>query len=88
MAMDFAYPLLDISLFSVAFLGLLIFWKGKLGKSWLLVNVAILLDVCADMLFSYATAQGTYYSGHIADLLFDLAYLFFLLAFYVHAKEF
>ena len=88
MAMDFAYPLLDIALFSVAFLGLLIFWKGNLGKSWLLINVAILLDVCADMLFGYATAQGTYYSGHVADLIFDLSYLFFLLAFYVHAKEF
>jgi hypothetical protein len=88
MAMGFAYPLLDIALFSVAFLGLLIFWKGNLGKSWLLINVAILLDVCADMLFGYATAQGTYYSGHVADLIFDLSYLFFLLAFYVHAKEF
>ncbi|MGB9854009.1 MAG: hypothetical protein ACPLRY_04285 [Candidatus Bathyarchaeales archaeon] len=88
MAMDFAYPLLDITLFSVAFLGLLIFWKGNLGKSWLLINVAILLDVCADMLFSYATAQGTYYSGHVADLIFDLSYLFFLIAFYIHAKEF
>jgi hypothetical protein len=84
---NFAYPLLDLVLFSVAFLGLLIFFKGKLGKSWLLINMAILVNACADMLFSYTTAQGTYYSGHMLDLLFDLGYLLFLLAFYVHAKE-
>lgn len=88
MFMDFAYPILDLTLFYLAFLGLLIFWKGKLGKSWLFITLGILCDVCADMLFGYATAQGTYYAGHLADLLFDLAYLFLLLAFYIHLKEF
>lgn len=88
MMVDFAYPLFDLALFSIAFLGLLIFLKGRLGKSWLLINMAILTNVCADMLFSYTTAQGIYYSGHPIDLLFDLSYLFFLLAFYVHTKEF
>ncbi|MGB9684033.1 MAG: hypothetical protein ACPL1Z_03770 [Candidatus Bathyarchaeales archaeon] len=87
-AMDFAYPILDLSLLSVALLGLIIFWKGKLGKSWLLINAAIVMDVCADILFSYTTAQGTYYSGHMLDLLFDFSYLFFLMAFYIHTKEF
>ncbi|MEM1552925.1 MAG: hypothetical protein QXH03_09710 [Candidatus Bathyarchaeia archaeon] len=85
---DFTYPILDLTLFSVALLGLIIFWKGKLGKSWLLIKVAISLNACADILFSWTTAQGTYYSGHMLDILFDLAYLFFLMAFYVHAKEF
>jgi hypothetical protein len=88
MAVDFAYPLLDVALFSVANLGLIIFWKGKLGKSWLLINAAIVMDVCADILFSYTTAQGTYYSGHMLDLLFDFSYLFFLMAFYIHTKKF
>lgn len=86
--MDFTYPILDLSLLSVALLGLIIFWKGKLGKSWLLINAAIMMDVCADILFSYTTAQGIYYSGHMLDLLFDLSYLFFLMAFYIHTKEF
>ncbi|MEM3618030.1 MAG: hypothetical protein QXK47_03020 [Candidatus Bathyarchaeia archaeon] len=86
--MDFAYPILDLSLFSVALLGLMIFWKGRLGKSWLFINVAILMNACADILFSWTTAQEIYYSGHVLDLLFDLAYLSFLMAFYVHTKEF
>jgi len=84
---DFAYPLLDLTLFSVAFLGLLIFVKGGVGKSWLLINAGILANVCGDILFSYTTAQEIYYNGHPLDILFDLGYLFFLLAFYVHTKE-
>lgn len=86
--MDLAYPILDSTLLSTALLGLIIFWKGQLGKSWLLINAAILMNVCADILFSWTTAQNIYYSGHMLDVLFDLAYLFFLMAFYVHTKEF
>ncbi|MEM3578625.1 MAG: hypothetical protein QXL54_00160 [Candidatus Bathyarchaeia archaeon] len=84
---DFAYPLFDLALFSVAHLGLIVFWKGKLGKSWLFINAAIAMDACADIIFSYATAHGTYYSGHILELLYHFGYLFFILAFYLHAKE-
>jgi hypothetical protein len=88
LAIDFAYPLLDLLLFSVAHLGLIIFWKGKLGKSWLIMNAAIATDTFADILFSYTTAQGTYYSGHMLNVLFCIAYLFNLMAFYIHTKEF
>ncbi|MEM3703430.1 MAG: hypothetical protein QXX79_03290 [Candidatus Bathyarchaeia archaeon] len=87
-AMDFAYPILDLSLFSIAFLGFIIFWRGRLGKSWFLINAAIAMNVCADILFSYTTAIDAYYCGHIVDILFDLAYLFFIMAFYVHIKKF
>jgi len=86
MFVDFAYPLLDLALFSMAVLGLAVFLKGKLGKSWLLINAGILADVSADILFSYTTAQETYYSGHPLELLFHFGYLLFLLAFYAHAK--
>lgn len=84
---DFVYPLFDLALFSVAHLGLIIFWKGKLGKPWLFINAAIAMDVCADILFSYATANGTYYCGHMLELLYHFGYLFFTLAFYTHTKE-
>ncbi|MEM0313927.1 MAG: hypothetical protein QXQ41_05205, partial [Candidatus Bathyarchaeia archaeon] len=46
-AVDFAYPTLDILLFFIATLGLMIFWKGKLGRSWLLICSATLVDVIA-----------------------------------------
>ncbi|MEM2677005.1 MAG: hypothetical protein QXJ77_03765, partial [Candidatus Bathyarchaeia archaeon] len=58
---DFAYPLFDLALFSVAHLGLIIFWKGKLAKSWLFINAAIAMDACADIIFSYTAARNVYY---------------------------
>ncbi|MEM2106112.1 MAG: hypothetical protein QXV21_06600 [Candidatus Bathyarchaeia archaeon] len=85
---NLVYPLLDLSLFSVAHLGLIIFWKGKLGKPWLLISAAITVNAFADILFICATVQGAYYSGHMLDVLFQIAYLLYLVAFYVHAKEF
>ena len=57
---DFAYPLLDLALLSVAFLGLTLLVKGNLGGSRLLFTIGILLNVFADMLFSYTTARGSY----------------------------
>lgn len=84
---DFAYPLLDLALLSAAILGLAVFSKGSLGKSWLLINAGIMSDVVADILFSYTTAQETYYNGHPLELLFHWGYILFLLAFYVHTKE-
>ncbi|MEM3627100.1 MAG: hypothetical protein QXZ25_03640 [Candidatus Bathyarchaeia archaeon] len=85
--MDLAYPLLDLALFSTALLGLLIFRKGALGKSWLLINAGILANVGADIIFSYTTANGTYYNGHPSELLFIWGYILFALAFYIHMKE-
>ncbi|MGC8896489.1 MAG: hypothetical protein ACP5LB_07000 [Candidatus Bathyarchaeia archaeon] len=87
LAVNFAYPLLDVALLSVSFLGLLIFMNGKLGKSWLLINLGILSDVYGDILFSYTTLQETYYSGHLLELFYHFGYIFFLLAFYIHTKE-
>lgn len=87
LAVDFAYPVLDVVLLSISFLGLLIFMNGKLGKSWLLINLGIFMDVCGDILFSYTTSQETYYSGHFLELFYHFGYLFFLLAFYIHTKE-
>ena len=87
LAVDFAYPLLDITLFSASLLGLAVFSKGTLGKSWLFINVGMLITAGADMIFSYATAQGTYYIGHVSDLLYGYGYILFALAFYVHTKE-
>jgi hypothetical protein len=87
LAIDLAYPLLDIALLSMALVGLAIFQKGNLGKSWLWIILGILFNVAGDMIFSYTTAQGTYYNGHLSELLLIYGYLFFTIAFYVHTKE-
>ena len=87
MIVALAYPILDLIMLSVSTLGLSVFLKGDLRKSWALISAGILLNVFRDVLFSYTVSRGTYYAGHPVDLLFDFAYVFFLLAFYVHAKE-
>jgi len=84
-----AYPALDVVLFTEAILGLLIFIEGKIGKAWLLINAGILMNVIADMLFSYTTAIGTYWKvpAHPLELYFHWGYILFILAFYTHVKE-
>jgi hypothetical protein len=87
MIADVTYAISDTTLLSVAILGLLIFLRGNLGKSWALIGSGVLLNAWADVLSSYTKLQGTYYAGHPIDLLYAVAYVFFLLAFYVHTKE-
>jgi len=84
---DIAYPTLDIVLFGLAMLGLFIFAKGKIAPAWLLISGAVLMNVAADMLFSYTTLNGTYYDGHWLELFFHWGYILFALAFYTHRKE-
>lgn len=87
LAVDIAYPALDIIMFSLSIIGLLIFAKGKIASAWLLINGAVLMNVIGDILFSYATLQGAYYSGHYLELFFCWGYILFALAFYAHQKE-
>jgi len=86
-AVNLAYPLLDLALFSTALLGLAVFQRGELGKSWLLMSAGILFNVSGDFLFSYTTARGVYYNGHPIDLPLLYGYILFLLAFCSHIKE-
>lgn len=88
---DLAYPSLDLMLFLESVLGLSVFTiakvKSRVGTAWHIINAAILVNVLGDMTFSYTTLNGTYYNGHLQELLFLSGYLLFALAFYVHSKE-
>jgi hypothetical protein len=88
---DEAYPLLGFVLLALSFIGVFVFTtaglKGKLDRVWILLNLGILMNVVGDSLFSFTTANGTYYNGHPLELMFHFGYLFFLSAFYVHRKE-
>jgi len=84
---DVTYLALDLILLSLSILGLLVFSRGKIALAWLLINSAILMNAIADMLFSYTTLQGTYYSGHYLELFFYWSSVLVALAFYMHMKE-
>jgi hypothetical protein len=88
LALGVAYPVMDLALFTLSFLGFSIFFEGKLGDAWLLVSLGLILTAVADLLFSYTTLQGVYFEGHPSELLYLWGYLALLLGFQVHAREF
>lgn len=84
---DIAYPALDLCLLGYALLALLIFMRGRIAFAWALISSALFMFALADMLFTYATLQGTYFDGHPLELPFHFGYILYALAFYVHTKE-
>lgn len=86
-ALDVLYPMLDLVVFGGAMLGLAMFRGGRLGTSWLLINMAVVFSVVADLVFSYMVAQGTYAYGTVSDLIFLWGYLLLATAFRVHTRE-
>lgn len=85
---DLIYPILDLSLVSVAVLGVAIFFGGRVSRWWLLLGAAACLYVVGDEFFLYQVASGTYYNGDVDDLIFLFGYLTGALAFYIHRREF
>ena len=86
-AFDIAYPALDLCLLGYALLALLIFMRGRIAFAWALISSAVFMFALADMLFTYTTLQGSYFSGHPLELAFHFGYILYALAFYVHTKE-
>ena len=86
-AVDIAYPALDLCLLGYALLALLIFIRGRIAFAWALISSAVFMFVLGDMLFTYATLQGTYFTGHPLELPFHFGYILYALAFYTHTKE-
>jgi len=71
---DLAYPLFDVFLafFSISILFALLVVKRSLN--WLPVPIFCVINVVADLLFSYLTSQEMYFNGHPVDTLWMLAY--------------
>jgi len=86
-ALNIVYPLLDIVLFTAGLSCLFIFLAGRIGLAWFFLALSLLMDVAADMLFSYVDALGLYYEGHPVELFYLWAYLLFILGLRIHLKE-
>jgi len=86
-ALAVSYPILDIGVFALAFSTLLIFFEGALSKAWFFLTSGIILNIVADLLFSYTDLQGSYYEGSPFELLWLWGYVAFLLGFYIHWRE-
>jgi hypothetical protein len=72
-----AYPIMDIALLYAPIVGVLLFRGGRLAHGWYWLAAGAILFSFADILFSYLTANGAYYSGHPLELLYHYGYICF-----------
>ena len=82
------YSILDVIALSVAIPTLLVFAKGSFWRPFLFLVLGIVLALFAHLLSTWTTSNGTYYSGHPLELLFDWGYLSAALGFYEMRKKF
>ena len=86
-ALAAAYPILDIGLFALTLTLLLVFFKGSIGKAWFLITLGFILNIIADLAFTYAELQGFFYEGHPLELFWLWGYVAFMLGMYIHRRE-
>ncbi len=73
---DLAYPLGDVIIITIAFLvyGLSFKYLGGRFKWPVLITLfGFVLMFISDFTFAYSTTAGTYFNGHLADLLYTVA---------------
>ena len=86
-ALSAAFPIFDLGLFTATFAIFLVFFEGALGKAWFFLTVGILMNIAADLLFTYVWMQNFYYRGHPLELFWLWGYVTFLLGLYIHKRE-
>jgi hypothetical protein len=73
---DFAYPLVDVIIVTIALLIYSLSLKYLGGRfKWpvLIVVLGFVLNFFTDFYFSYSTTIGTYFNGSFSDLLFVIS---------------
>jgi hypothetical protein len=84
---NYAYPILDFVTLTVAVPVLLILRRGTFWRPFFFLVLGLVLALSAHMLSAWATSNGSYYSGHPLELLFDWGYLSAALGFYLMRKK-
>ena len=87
LTVDYAYPILDFATLTVAVPVLLVLRRGTFWRPFLFLVFGLVLALSAHMLSAWATSNGSYYSGHPLELLFDWGYLSAALGFYLMRKK-
>jgi hypothetical protein len=84
---DLAYPVLDAILMVLVMMRLIAFAGTSIGRPWMWIFHGLLVYSIADILFSWGTLTGWYYSGHPVELLWLYGYLALALGFNWQRKE-
>lgn len=83
-----AYPVLDTISITPIIMGLVLFLRGQVSFLWLCMFIGMMCFVVADYGFLFLSLEEEYYSGHIIDIPYLWAYLFFLFGSNNYAKIF
>lgn len=83
-----SYPVLDTVSITPIIIGLVLFFRGQVSFLWLCLLVGMLCFVVADYGFLFLSLDKEYYGGHIIDIPYLWAYLFFLFGTNGYAKTF
>jgi hypothetical protein len=81
-----SYPLLDVGLLVIALPILFLYGRGTFWRPFLFITVGLILTFVGDILFSWASLNGTYYDGSFLELFFHWSYLALAYGFYLRFK--
>jgi hypothetical protein len=83
-----AYPVLDTVSIAPIIIGLVLFLRGQVSFLWSCLFIGMLCFVVADYGFLFLSLDEEYYNGHVIDIPYLWAYLFFLFGSNNYAKIF
>lgn len=69
-------------------IGFVLFFRGQVNFTWLLLLVGMFSFVIADSAFQIISQTGEYYTGHPFDVAYLWAYVFFVFGIYHHNRIF
>jgi hypothetical protein len=79
LAIDIAYPLLNIVTFFIIATSLLSNIGKSFNKEWCLISISIILIAMTDIIFGYTVILGFHHSNRLTGLLFNYAFILFTL---------
>ena len=82
------YPIADSIVLVPAFIGVRLFFGGKVNFLWSLMLIGILVEAVADTGFQYFSLDDSIYTGHPVDILFLWSYILFSFGIYDNIKVF
>ncbi len=83
-----AYPIADAFVIVPAFIGIHLFFRGRVNFMWSLVCIGIISVFIADTAFLFAQIDMWYYTGHPIEMLFHFTYLLIAIGAYDQLKIF
>ena len=82
------YPIGDAICLAPTIIGLVLFLRGQVNFTWLLLLIGMFSFVVADSAYQVLSQDDLYYTGHPFDIVYLWAYVFFAFGVYHHIKVF